>query len=147
MLKSKQAVLRILIVPVQDLSLGLPIEQVQKVIPTPTIFKGGVPTLGITHFESEEVIVIDLHQKIYGQRNQKSEPYVVLIKAAEQLYGILTISLPVIQEVKASQVNPLSQEYRDRDPLGIASHTAVVQRGEETQTVFLVNAADLIKVS
>jgi hypothetical protein len=144
MLRSKAAIQRLLVLPVRDLFLGLPLEQIQKVIPTPTIIRGGQSSLGLIRVESKDVMVLDLHQILYRQPNLTSEPYLVLVKTTQgRTYGVPTIALPLIEDIRANQITPLLQDYRDRDPLGIASHTALVARNETMQTIFLVDADDL----
>lgn len=116
---------------------------VVKVIRTPEIFKSGQRALGIAHFEGREVVVVDLHQKIYGSTNVQYEKYVVITEVADQLYGILVTQLPTLVTIPWTELKPLPAEYRQRDPLGIASHVASIAQG----TVFLVDLAEGLKVA
>jgi chemotaxis signal transduction protein len=137
---TRTSALKVLVIPVQNLSLALKLEGVQKVVPTPQIFKSGQKSLGVAHFDDQEAIVIDLHQKIFGAPNAQPERYVVLVRASDQqLYGIPTTILPVLQEVPLESLNPLPVEYRDRDTLGIASHTVALPQPETEQTLFLLD--------
>ena len=138
--KPKEATLQILVMPLQDLQLALRLEGIYKVIRMPEIFKSGRKALGVAHFEGEEAIVIDLHQKIYDCPNPQVEPYLILVlSSAQRLYSIPAPSLPSLVTIPVSTLKPLPADYRDRDTLGIASHIATVGQGTETRTFFLLD--------
>ncbi|MBW4522694.1 MAG: chemotaxis protein CheW [Scytolyngbya sp. HA4215-MV1] len=139
-LQTRTPTLKVLVIPVQNLSLALKLEGVQKVVPTPQIFKSGEKTLGVAHFEDREAIVVDLHHKIFGAPSSQPERYVVLVQATDQqLYGIPTTTLPTLQELPLESLNPLPADYRDRDTLGIASHTVALPQQDTEQTLFLLD--------
>jgi purine-binding chemotaxis protein CheW len=142
------AALSVLIAPFGNLFLAVPMTGVQKVIRTPEIFKSGARThagispsaLGVAHFEERDVIVVDLHQKIYGSPNPQSEKYVIVTEIPSgHLYGVLATHLPTLITIPPTSLRPLPEEYRQRDPLGIASHVASIIYNGATQTVFLVD--------
>jgi hypothetical protein len=41
--------------------------------------------------------------------------------------------------VPLTELRPIPEDYRKRDPLGIASHIASITQQGETQTIFLVD--------
>jgi chemotaxis signal transduction protein len=134
------AALSVLIAPFGNLFLAVPMTGVQKVIRTPEIFKSGARSLGVAHFEGRDVIVVDLHQKIYGSPNPQYEKYVIVTEIPSgHLYGVLATHLPTLVTLPCAELRPLPEEYRQRDPLGIASHVASIVHNGETQTVFLVD--------
>jgi chemotaxis signal transduction protein len=143
MLSSQTSALSMLVAPFGNLCIAVPMAGVQKVIRTPEIFKSGERSLGVAHFEAREVIVVDLHQKIYGSANPQYERYVVVTEISSgQLYGILCTKLPTLITVPWTELRPLPEEYRKRDPLGIASHVASIVQNGEAQTIFLVDLVE-----
>jgi chemotaxis signal transduction protein len=143
--RPKEETLQVLVFPFKDLHLALRLEGVQKVIRKPEIFRSGQKSLGMAHFEDQEAIVIDLHQRIYGHPNLQPESHLVIAKSVmaksvitelePQLYGILVATLPTMMAIGVSALRPLPAEYRDRDPLGIASHIATIQQHAAPQNV------------
>jgi chemotaxis signal transduction protein len=137
---------RLLIFPVGALIFALRLAGVQKIVPLPTIFKSGDRTLGITHWQDQEVMVIDLHQQIYQRPAQSTQPkprflIVVEVEAVETefsgfddrfqhrradapsstiLYGMIAEGLPMLKAVPETEIHAIPMDYRDRDPLGIA---------------------------
>jgi chemotaxis signal transduction protein len=134
-----QDTLQVLVVPCQNLWLALQIEKVQKVIRIPEIYQGGEKTLGLAHFGDREAIIIDLHQKIYHIPNPGIERYLIVLQAHDHLFGIPAILLPTLIRIPKTELKPLPAEYRDRDTLGIASHLISIERGEQTQTLFVLD--------
>jgi chemotaxis signal transduction protein len=140
---STSPTLSMLVAPFGNLCLAVPMAGVQKVIRTPEIFKSGARSLGVAHFEEREVIVVDLHQKIYGSANPQYEKYVVVTEISSgQLYGVLCTKLPTLLTLPWTELRPLPEDYRKRDPLGIASHVASIIQNGEPQTVFLVDLVE-----
>jgi chemotaxis signal transduction protein len=136
-----------LVAPFGNLSLAVSMVGVQKVIRTPEIFKSGERSLGMARFEGREVIVVDLHQKIYGAANPQYEKYVIVTEIPNgQLYGILCTKLPTLVTVPWEELRPLPEDYRKRDPLGIASHVASIAHNGNTQTIFLVDLVEGLKL-
>ncbi|OLP16313.1 hypothetical protein BST81_22220 [Leptolyngbya sp. 'hensonii'] len=138
--QTRSKTLRVLVIPLQNLHLALSLDGIQKVVRTPQVFKSGEKVLGVAHFEDQEVIIVDLHQQIFGVPNPQPEIYVVVVRATnQQLYGIPTPTLPGLQELPLESLNPLPPDYRARDTLGIASHTVSTQSAQEAQTLFLLD--------
>lgn len=148
--KVKEATIKILVFPIGKLHLAAKLDGVIKVIRMPEIFKSGDKLLGIANFEDQEVIVVDIHEKIYGQSVSKAKGFLVIIQNTKNLCGITVPSLPTIKEIPLSALQPLPNEYRDRDTLGIASHIAQVPMDKDKdtmQTAFLLDAELLLKIA
>jgi len=131
--RPKEETLPVLVFPFKDLHLALRLEGVQKVIRKPEIFRSGQKPLGMAHFEDQEAIVIDLHQKIYGCPNSQPEGHLVIVRSESQFYGIPVATLPTMMAIGVSTLRPLPAEYRDRDTLGIASHIATIPQSSVLQ--------------
>jgi chemotaxis signal transduction protein len=144
----RQATVALLVAPFGDILVALPMNQVQKVLKSPQIFRsqpGDRNFLGILHFEDREAITIDLHQRVYGGPNPKPENFVAILQAASgSYYGIAFAALPAMVTAAADQLRSLPPEFRDRDALGIASHVAQVTLNGQAQTIFLLDLQQIL---
>ncbi len=139
--------LKLLIFPLGNLWLSLPLEGVRKVIPRPEIIKGRQKYLGLCYFEDQEVTVIDLHQKILEEEFLSGKSYLIVVHSPKGLYGITVANLPVMRDVALEQLHPVPAEYRERDTLRIASHMMQVNlKPDKAETVFLLDENRLIEM-
>jgi len=72
--------MKVLHFPLGSLQVGLPLTQVQKVLPYPTVFSSGQKPIGLAHFEEQEVVVLDLHQYLFGQANPIPATHLIVVK-------------------------------------------------------------------
>ncbi len=146
--KKKETTLKFLIFAMGNLNLAMGINSVVRIIPLPKIHRSGDKLLGMTTYEEQEVLVIDLHKQIYGQEIDISKGFLVIFAGKNSLYGITIATLPNVEDVPVSMVQPLPREYRDRDTLGIASHMMQASiKKSEPQTVFLLDSELLLKMA
>ena len=146
--KKKEATLKFLIFTMGNLNLAMGIDSVVRIIPLPKIHRSGDKLLGITTYEDQEVLVIDLYKRIYNQKTNIDKGFLVIFAGKNSLCGITIATLPNVEDVPVSIVQPVSSEYRDRDTLGIASHMMQVSiKKSEPQTVFLLDSKLLLKMA
>lgn len=132
--------LAVLVLPFKHLFLALHLTQVQQVLRMPEVYKGGQTSLGLAHFKEREAIVLDLHEKIYHCPNPEPERYlVVLATGDDRLFALPVVALPALVNLPTTELRPLPPDYREQDTLGIASHLATLTKGEQTQTIFLLD--------
>jgi chemotaxis signal transduction protein len=147
--QKKEETLKFLIFSMGNLNLAMGIDSVIRIIPLPQIHRSGDKLLGITTYEDQEVLVIDLYKKIYGKEATISQGFLVIFAGLQSWYGITIASLPNVQDVPLNILQPVPPEYRDRDTLGIASHIMQVsiRKSEQLQTVFLLDADLLLRMA
>jgi len=147
--QKKQETLKFLIFSMGNLNLAMGIDSVIRIIPLPKIHRSGNKLLGIATYEDQEVLVIDLYKRIYGQESSIGKGFLVIFAGIRSLYGITIAALPNVQDVPVDKLQPVPIEYRTRDTLGIASHMMQVplKKSEELQTVFLLDAELLLKMA
>ncbi len=146
--QKKEEKLKFLIFSMGSLNLAMGIDSVIRIIPLPTIHRSGDKLLGITVYEDQEVLVIDLYKRIYGKETKITNGFLVIFAGQHSLYGITIASLPNIQDVPVQSLQPVPKEYRDRDTLGISSHMMQVSiKKSDPQTVFLLDAELLLKMA
>ena len=131
-----------------NLNLAMGIDSVVRIIPLPKIHRSGDKLLGIATYEDEEVLVIDLYKRIYGQETNTTKGFLVIFAGKNSLYGITIAALPNVEDVPVNSLQPVPLEYRDRDTLGIASHMMQVSiKKSDPQTVFLLDSELLLKMA
>jgi len=147
--QKKEETLKFLIFSMGELNLAMGIDSVIRIIPLPKIYRSGDKLLGIIIYEEQEIVVIDLYKKIYGQESNIAKGFLVIFGGIRSLYGITIATLPNVQDVALSSLQPIPADYRDRDTLGIASHMMQIpiKKFEEPQTVFLLDAELLLKMA
>jgi chemotaxis signal transduction protein len=145
--KPQETMVQILVAPFKHLQMAVKLESVRKVIRTPEIFKSGEKPFGIAHFEENEVMIVDLYQKIYARSNPESEGYLIILQSDDyQLYGVPVTMLPTMKVISSALLRPLPSDYRDRDALGIASHVVTITQNSQTQTIFLLDLQLLLRI-
>jgi chemotaxis signal transduction protein len=141
--------IKALAIEIQDLKLAIPLELLVKVIRTPTVFKSGDKWMGMTHLDQESLLVLDLYQKIYGTTNPQPIENLVIIRdlrnGNDRLLGIPVSQLPTMVSLPTDQMQSLPSDYRDRDTLGIASHIVILNQGDQTETLFLLDPDRLLQ--
>ncbi|MDX1977993.1 MAG: chemotaxis protein CheW [Pseudanabaenaceae cyanobacterium bins.68] len=137
--KVKQAKTKIMVFPMGELFFGTRLEQVLRVVAMPNVFKSGEKLLGIANFEDQEVVVVDLYQKVFGQPLPKRQGFLLILGGKANLYGLTVPNLPILREIPIADLHALPANYRDRDSLGVASHMFQIPEKEIPQTVFLLD--------
>jgi len=146
--KKKEETLKFLIFSLGNLNLAMGIDSVVRIIPLPKIHRSGNKLLGITTYEDQEVLVIDLYKQIYNQETNLAKGFLVIFAGKHSLYGITITALPNVEDVPVHKLQPVPSEYRDRDTLGIASHMMQVSiKKSDPQTVFLLDSELLLKMA
>ncbi len=144
--KADKATTKLLIFSVGKLYVAVPLDEVIKVIRTPEIFQSGEKTLGMSHFEGSEVLVVDLHREIMGGSLPSNRYLIVMQGEVEDLFGIPVSGLPIMKDVLLKNVHSITNEYRDRDTLGVASHMVQLPINNEVQTIFLLSSEKLLTI-
>ena len=149
-LKSRQAkgaTLSVMAFQVGHLHLAVTLAGIRKVIPQPEIIKGNQAFLGLAQVEDEDVLVLDLHQRILGTSAQHAEGFLIVFQSEVNTYGITTTGLPMMQEIPEEVLHAVPDDYRDRDALGIASQMAEIPVNNGTPiTLFLLDPDELLKL-
>lgn len=138
--------IKLLVFEIGKLTLALPILQVQKVIRQAEVHGSGLNYVNLALTETEEVTVVDLHQKLFGvSLDRSSSNFLVLSKndRGESL-GIAVAKSPTLIDVSLERIRLLPNTYRRADTLEIASHVTVVTRGETSTTIFILDLQRLI---
>ena len=105
-------------------------------IPQPEILKGNQPLLGLAKLDDQDMIVLDLYQRILGDSATLKSGFLVVFQSQLNTYGLTTATLPTMQDIPQDAIHPVPADYRDRDALGIASSMADIAEGDQQITFF-----------
>ncbi len=144
--------IKALVLQIQDLRLAIPLDILVKVVRTPTnIFKSGDKWMGMTQLDQDSLLILDLYRKIYGTDNPNPVENLVIVRdrhdTIDQLLGIPVSKLPTMTSFPANRLTPLSENYRNSDTLGIASHMATLNPDNNPETLFILDPARLFTIS
>ncbi len=128
----------------KSLYLGAEINSVKKVINQATIHSSGRTLAGVAHLDDQEVTIVDLHRSVFGTPIPQASYLVILQLTAGQLLGVPVEKSPALVEVLTKDVRVLPASYRQVDTLSIASHVAVAETPEGSQTIFLLDPTQIV---
>lgn len=147
--KSSNSLIKIVVFPIGKLTLGLPVEQVKKVIRKNKVHSSGLTHVYLAHIEEQEVTVIDLHEKLFKvsqSQSKDAKEYLIVTKSfINEPLGIVVMDTPILMDIPIAQIRTIPNTYRHADTLGIASHVAVIpQENDSSQTIFLLDLERLV---
>ncbi|BAZ44532.1 CheW protein [Chondrocystis sp. NIES-4102] len=146
LLASKNNTIKLLIFEVGKLTLSLPILQVQKVIKQQPLHGSGLSYVNLTHIEEQEVVIVDLHQKLFKINQEDTSGYFIISKniTGEPL-GIKVELAPTLIDVASNNIRLIPNSYRRSDTLAIASHVTVISKPNQASlTIFILDLERLI---
>ena len=102
----EETLLRLLVFSIQKLTLALPVHRVRKVIKSAPMHGSGLSHVNLAHFDSQELTVIDLHQKLFNRSQDDVNVdggYFIVVRSdqnvdselGEEYIGIRSIEAPI----------------------------------------------------
>lgn len=127
----EQVILKIelIVFDIGEVSFGIPIHQIDRIISNLHLDKN--PTL------TQNVEIIDLHARLTGISIPKPTAIAIFTNAAQQLCGIPIDTIPTLICIPLDRIRTLPHNFRTTNPLGIASHIAMVSTPAEL-TIFIL---------
>jgi hypothetical protein len=125
-----QPTIELVIFDLAEVSFGIPMTKINRVISS--VF------IGEDYSLTQDVQILDLHHRLTGI--ELSAPTAIAIFTAEdrQLYGIPIETIPVLICVPLDRIRTLPSEFRTTNPLGIASHIAMISTADSELTIFIL---------
>lgn len=146
--KARIATVKLLVFSLGELSLSLRLEGIQKVMKMPQIFKSGDKCLGITQVSHQDVMVLDLYRQVYGTPAPQAKGHLIVLRTGDNAFGLAVDTVPIMVEIPVTELCPLSQEFRDRDSLGIAEAMVEVSLNkQQTDMAFLLDSSRLLELA
>jgi purine-binding chemotaxis protein CheW len=142
--------IKLLVFSIGNLKAALHIDSVQKIVNYTTIFGSGLNHFGLVTLGEEEIIVIDLHKKLFNKSEilqEEDKKYLLLaFNSVGETFGILIKNAPELYDIPLNTIRVIPPSYRRADTLKIASHVTVIHSEEEEEkTIFILDPDELIK--
>ena len=142
--------IKLLVFSIGNLKAALHIDSVQKIVNYTTIFGSGLNHFGLVTLGEEEIIVIDLHKKLFNKSEilqEEDKKYLLLASnSVGETFGILIKNAPELYDIPLNTIRIIPPSYRRADTLKIASHVTVIHsQEEEEKTIFILDPDELIK--
>lgn len=145
-----ESTLQCITVRLNQLTIALPINCVDKVIKQTPVLSSGLNPMGVTHYEGNPITVVDLYHHLFQHRQapHPNQSYLIIAKTGQgQKFALPIQGAPNLMAFPSRELRVLPSSYRRADTLGIASH--VVRKtsatGEDT-TFFILDMDYLAKV-
>jgi chemotaxis signal transduction protein len=113
-----------------EISFGIPIAKIDRIVSS---FH-----LGEDYTLTQDVEILDLHHRLSGKELANPTAIAIFISDSQHLYGIPIETVPSLIEVPLDRIRSLPDEFRTTNPLGIASHIAMISNQIEELTVFIL---------
>lgn len=113
-----------------EVNFGIPINRIERVIND--LFIGEDYTL------TQDVQILDLHQLLFGVAISHPNAVAIFSDERQKLYGIPIDTVPTITSVPLDRIRTLPTEFRTSNPLGIASHMAMISTPSPELTIFIL---------
>ena len=139
--------IELLVFEISQLTLALPILQVQKVVKRHQVHGSGLSHVNLAHLSDGEIAVIDLHQKLFGASLSQSETegyFIISKKVRIEPLAIAVTQSPNLVNIPLDRIRLLPDSYRRADTLEIASHVTVISQEEQTTTIFILDLERLV---
>ncbi|WP_309739079.1 hypothetical protein [Chamaesiphon sp. OTE_20_metabat_361] len=111
-------------------SFGIPTTKINRVISN--VFIGEDFSL------TQDVAILDLHDRLSGIEIADFNAIVIFTGENSQLYGIPIETAPILVSVPCDRIRTLPSDVRTDNPLGIASHIAIVTHEQSQLTIFIL---------
>ena len=115
-----------------ELSFGIPITRIDRIISN--------IHLGEDYTLTEHVEIVDLYDRLFGVDLSNPTAIVIYRGDGQQLYGIPIETVPTLILVPLDRIRILPSEFRTNNPLGIASHIAMISDLTIASTIFILGS-------
>ncbi len=114
---------------IDGISFGLPISKLDRIINNPNGNAASCPT---------DVELLNLHQQIFGINAESTVACTVVRRDGQPPCAIPVDTVPTLIMVPIDRIRSIPSELRSTNPLGIASHVAIITMPTGDVTVFIL---------
>jgi hypothetical protein len=114
---------------IDGISFGLPISKLDRIINDPSGTATTCPT---------DVEILDLHQQIFGINAESTVACAIVRRDGQPPCAIPVDTIPTLMMVQIDRIRSIPSELRATNPLGIASHVAIITLTTGDVTVFIL---------
>jgi hypothetical protein len=121
--------IEVAIFEIDGISFGLPISKLDRIINNPTSYAASCPT---------DVQILDLHQQIFGISAVNTAACAIVRRDGQLPCAIPVDTIPTLIIMPIDRIRSIPSELRATNPLGIASHVAIITLPTGDVTVFIL---------
>jgi hypothetical protein len=121
----------LIVFEIDRVSFGIPAAKIARIISS--------GFLGEDYSLTQNVEILDLHERITGKSIVSPTAIVLWIDSREQIAAIPIETVPVMVAVPLDRIRTLPHDFRQQNPIGIASHVAMTTDDENNElTIFIL---------
>jgi hypothetical protein len=114
---------------IDGISFGLPISKLDRIMNNSSDNAASCPT---------DVEMLDLHQQIFGIKAESTVACAIVRRDGQPPCAIPVDTVPTLIMVPIDRIRSIPSELRSTNPLGIASHVAIITLPTGDITVFIL---------
>ncbi|WP_295616971.1 hypothetical protein [Chamaesiphon sp. GL140_3_metabinner_50] len=122
--------IELVIFEIAEVSFGIPMTKINRIISN--VF------LGEDYSLTQDVEIVDLHQRLTGTEIANFNAIAIFTGTDGQLYGIQIETVPSLMTIPLDRIRTIPQQIRTNNPLGIASHIAMISNSQLELTIFIL---------
>ena len=122
--------IELIIFDIGEVSFGIPITKIDRIISN--------IHLDLDHTLTENVTILDLHDRLTDLAILNPTAIVIFTNEQQQLIGIPINSVPTLFAVPLDLIRTIPSDFRLGNPLGIASHIAMISEPTRKFTIFIL---------
>jgi chemotaxis signal transduction protein len=126
----RSTTIELVVFEIAEISFGIPMTKINRVISN--IFLGEDYTL------TQDVEIVDLYQRLTGIEIANFNAIAIFTGTDRQLYGIPIETVPILMTIPLDRIRTIPQDLRTKNPLGIASHIAMIANADLELTIFIL---------
>jgi chemotaxis signal transduction protein len=120
----------LIVFEVDRVSFGIPMTKIARIISS--VF------LGEDYSLTQNVEILDLHCRLTGESIVSPTSIVLWIDAHQQIAAIPIETVPIMVSVPLDRIRTLPHDFRQHNPLGIASHIATIAAPNAEATILIL---------
>ncbi len=128
--KKVEATIELIVFNVGDVSFGIPMIKIDRILNETNLLRDFSLMAGIE--------ILDLHHCLFG--NSIDNPSAMVVLKGWNLAGIPIDTTPTLISVPRDRIRILPTKFRTNNPLGIASHVAIIAIDDRELTIFILES-------
>jgi hypothetical protein len=124
--------IELIVFDIGEVSFGIPITKIDRIISN--------IHLGEDYTLTQHVEILDLYDRLFGVDISNPTAIAIYRGDGQQLYGIPIDTVPTLILVPLDRIRTLPSDFRTTNPLGIASHIAMISDLTTDSTIFVLGS-------
>jgi hypothetical protein len=122
--------IELIVFDISEVSFGIPVTKIDRIISN--------VHLDEDYTLAQDIEILDLHDRLTGMAIANPTAIAIFTSNSQQLYGIPIDTIPTLICVPLDRIRMLPSEFRTTNPLGFASHIAIVSNPKIELTIFIL---------